>query len=375
MEGLLYTVAELFLTLVLSPWFWAAIFVLLAWKILLRVYRTCKLRALERLEYTRRISADGIFVGETLELTETVKNPTWFPLFGVRMEFFMPSGVVVDGLRCEEYTKLTSPFFLPPFSKVEKVHRIEAFRRDRYRLQNVTCEYRKQEFLFEASLCFYAYPNGFGAEASLTPELYHAGNALANRKYLEDPFFHAGIRPWRGGDSLKTINFKASVRSFSGGVRQWMCNQYDSSRSYDTVILLDLTVYQNIPFSTSEQTESGLRYACFLFCEAVKNGGRVGFCANCRVEGDPYIFIPCGSGENHTKEVLERLACVPSVGGRTYSVYALLEKISREVPVTADLYLITPEVDSKTAAFLHSMEKKGRNVLTVPLTHLSKKED
>lgn len=367
MEAVALFLFDLLADCLLSPWFWIALLSLLLLLVLIRIYRRLKLHTLEQLHYTRSLSADGIFVGEELSLTETAKNPTWFPLFGVRMDFFMPSGLTVDGIACSEYTKLTSVFYIPPFSTVQKVHTVRADRRDRYGMQNASILYRKNEFLFSVPIEFYAYPDRFDAVSDPSPDLLRAGSAISSRKYLEDPFFLSGIRPYRAGDPLRAINFKASARAFVGGKQSLMCNEYDSSRNFDSMILLDLTTYAQAPMDVYEQTENGLRLACHLFCRAVQNGGRVGFSANCALQSAHYVYLPCSSGEQHTKAILECLACISGFAQRDYSMSALLERVVPELPSGTDVYLITPYVDARIGAMLHSLEHAGINVCVIPL--------
>ncbi len=367
MEGILLFLADVASRLLTSLWFWILCLILLLGFLLLTLYRRAKLAALEKVSYTRAFSADGIFVGEELELIEAIQNPSWFPLFGVRVDFFMPSGVTVDGIVCKEYQKLTSVFHIPPFSRVQKTHVLRADRRDHYRLYNATIEYRKNEFLFSVPLDFYAYPDRYDADASLSPDLYHAGNAISHRKYIEDPFFLSGIRPYQTGDPMRSINFKASVRSFSGGMRQLMCNSYDSSRKYDSMIFLDLTAYPEAVFDGTDQIEIGLRAACFLFCEAVTNGGRVGFAANCTVGDAHFVHIPCGSGDIHSKRILEYFAEITGFAQRDYSMTALLEHLAPSLAPGTDLYLVTPFVSPKMARLLHALERAGRNVCIIEL--------
>ncbi len=69
-------------------------------------YRRLKERALGRMQYSRTVDTDGIFAGETLTLTETVRNPSWFPLFSVKIEFYVPAGLTVDGKAGQETLKL-----------------------------------------------------------------------------------------------------------------------------------------------------------------------------------------------------------------------------------------------------------------------------
>ena len=353
--------------LLISPGFWITLLIALVLGFLALGYTRLKLSALGNLTYERSFSTDGIFVGDTLEMTEIICNPGWFPLLNVKMDFFMPSGLTVDGIVCKEYRKLTSVFYIPPYATVKKTHVVQADRRDHYRLQNAVVIYRKHEFLFTSDLDFYAYPDLSDVDARLSPDLYHAGNAISDQKYIEDPFFIAGIRPYMAGDPMRSINFKASVRSFSGGARQLMCNHYDSSRNYDSMIVLDLASYPDTGIDGEEQVETGLQYACYLLCQALKNSGRVGFASNCAVGSANYIHIPCSSGEYHTKHILERFAEISRFGAHNYSVVNVLGNILPELPVGTDLYLVTPFVDEKTSDLLRYATHMGQSVRVIPL--------
>ena len=371
MNDLLYRFADLVSRIITSAWFWYAFIALLVLMLATSVYRRIKLRTIEKIQYSRSFSVDGIFVDESLELIEMMSNPTWFPLFSIKMEFFLPSGLTVDGVTCNEYTKLTSVFNVPPFSTVRKVHTIKADKRSHYKLFTSCIKYRGFEFTYDSEIDFYAYPNQYDAGVSLPTDIFRAGEAISNRKYMDDPFFFSGIRAYRPGDPVRSINYKASVRSFSGGVRQFMCNEYDSSRNYDSMIFLDLTAYPEVELESVAQVELGLRYACYLFGLGIRNGGSVGFCTNCAVESSRYIHIPCGSGELHTKLILEQFAEISPYAKHDYSMTKILQTHAPQLSKTTDVYWITPFIDDKTAEALSWLQQKGRNVQVI---HLSKGE-
>lgn len=351
-----------------SPWFWIALLVGGICWLLVSLYHRAKLHALDQIIYNRHFSTDGIFVGETLELIETIRNPGWFPLFRVRVEFFMPAGLTVDEIECKKHTKVTSIFHIPPYATVQKSHTVRADKREHFRMYTSYINYRSTEYTFDSPIHFYAYPNQYDADASFAPDIFHAGESVASRKYIEDPFFLSGIRAYRPGDPMRAINFKASARGFSGGMRQLMSNDYDSSRNYNSMILLDLTAYSEAPMDAEEQIEFGLRYACYLFCEALRNGGNVGFAANCATGNDRYIHVPCSSGTMHTKLILEQFAEISINAKRDYSVNVILQTIVPELSRGTDIYLITPHVDDKMAGLLHSLRRIGRNVEVILLS-------
>ncbi len=330
-------------------------------------YRQVKLRALEQVTYQRTISSDGFFVGETVELTETIRNPGWLPLFRVKLEFYVPAETILDGVPVKEYTRMTSVFNIPPFAVVTKTHTLQCDKRGHYTLHSAAITYFRCEFSFETSIDYYVYPSLYGVQAQPETPLYRAGNSLASRKYIEDPFFLAGIREYRQGDPMRSINFKASVRSFSGGMRHLMCNDYDSSRTHDAMIFLDLNQYGEDPMSDKEILETGLQYACYLFCLAVENDCRVGFCANCSSGEDKYIYIPCQSGEEHHQAILRQFAELDIYARRDFSMHVILERFGLDSPPEADLYLITSHTDDKMAELLRMLERGGRNVQVVPL--------
>ena len=194
MEAVFMAIADVLLRLLLSPAFWIILLVLVVLCILIVGYRKCKLEALGGVLYERSFSADGVFAGESLVLTEILHNPGWFPLFFVRLDFFAPAGLTIDDVSCSEYTKLTSIFHIPPFSTVKKEHTVRADQRNHYKLQSANIEYRKNNFEFTLPIEVYVYPTRYDADARLSADLYRAGSAIANRKYIEDPFFLSGIR-------------------------------------------------------------------------------------------------------------------------------------------------------------------------------------
>lgn len=351
-----------------KPWFWITIAVIVCAYLLLMIYRRLKLRALGRIEYTRYFSTDGLFAGESFTMTEVLHNPTLFPLFFVEMDFFVPSGLTVDGVKCSEFTKSTSIFHIPPCSTVQKIHEVTSNKRDHYKLHNASLTYLKNEFVFDVPIDVYVYPDKYFADVDTSRDIKVAGDAIANRKYVEDPFFFSGIRRYVPGDSMRQVNFKASVRAYSGGARQLMCNFYESSRNYDTMIYLDLTDYTNTENfeKYSAILENGLRCACHLFCLAETSGGRVGFAANCATDQSRFVSIPCGTGNLHTKKILECFAQISPYARRDYSMNSLLRE-AVELPPETDIYYITPYVDEKNAGLIHALERAGRSVSVVNL--------
>ena len=150
-------------------------------------------------------------------------------------------------------------------------------------------------------------------------------------------------------------------------MRRLMTNDYDSSRTHDAMIFLDLNQYGENPMNDREILEKGLQYACFLFCQAVENDCRVGFCANCSAGEDKYVHIPCQVGDGHHKAILRQFAELDTYARRDFSMHVILEKFGLDSPPEVDLYLITSHTDDRMAELLHLLSRDGRNVQVVPL--------
>ena len=370
MQEILFVIADYGTRIILSPYFWTVVAVTVSFLVIRVLYRKAKLNSLGHLEYTRSFSSDGVFAEDSLTFTEVIRNPTFFPLFSVKMEFFIPSGFVIDGMECDGHTKMTSLFHIPPRATVTKTHSVRADLRGRYHLETSMVRYAKNDFLFSVPFDICVYPNYSAVKANIDTYLYRVGDSISKNKCIEDPFFISGIRRYQVGDPMRNINFKASVRSFSGGMRQMMTNSYDSSRNFDAMIFLDLFNYsQNGDAERQkEQLELGLCYACYILSAVVDHGGSCGFASNCAPAGRAYMHIPCSSGNLHTKRMLEAFASVNYYDKRDHSINSLLENIVKELAAGVDVYLITPVIDSKTALTIRRIEGMGRNVCVIPLS-------
>ena len=367
MGGFWNALTGFLLRLLLSPWFWLAVGLAVLPAAARALWRRLKLRALSRVGYRRSVSVTGVFAGEELELTEQIRNYTWFPLFSVRVEFFLPAGLTVDGQPCTEGETVTSIFFIPPLSTVQKRHTVRADRRDRYLLQTARIVYHKNEFVFSDTVEFFAYPDIRRMRVEPSDELCQAGNVLAERKYLEDPLFVSGIRPYHSGAPLRSVNFKASARALAGGVPCYVCNSYDSSRNDDAMIFLDLFTYAGTALGEEELVEHGLSYACYLFCEALRSGAEVGFAANCARDALRYVSIPCGSGDLHTRRVLEAFACINRYARRDFAISAMLQRIVPTLRTDTDVFVITTRVDDELAKTLAALRRMGYRLRPIRL--------
>lgn len=372
--------ADLLFRLIFSP-VTAVLFVLAVLAFLLwRLYLHLRSRALEQVEYERSFSADGVFCGAEIVMTEEIRNPTWFPLFFVEISFFAPDGLCFDGVERQGYQRLRSVFQLLPHSKAVREHSVCGLRRDRYHMEAAQIIWRDHAYEFVAPLSLSVYPADFEAPLDIMPDALRQGDRLAAKRFPEDPYFTSGVREYRSGDTVRQIHYKASARTFTHGQRQWMVHNCESSRNFDAMVFLDLTPYPEVCSVMAHNralVENGLRLACFFLRETVRNGGRFGFAANIEALNhtgkDPIVFIPCAMGKVHMKEVLETFAAIPVYRtARDYSFAALMQKHRHMVPKDMDVFLLTAGAEGGHSRLLRELERAGNTVTVVriPVTEI-----
>lgn len=354
-----------------------ALLAFVLWRLYLRLYSW----ALEQVEYERSFSADGVFCGTELCMTEELRNPTWFPLFFVSVSFFAPDGLCFDGVERKGYQRLRSVFQLMPYSKAVREHSVRALRRDCYRMEAAQIIWRDNAYEFDVPLSLSVYPAQFEAPLDILPDSHRLGDRLAANRFIEDPYFTSGIRAYRRGDPMRNIDFKASARMLSRGQHQLMSRDCDSSRNFDAMVLLDLTPYPEICSHLEHNralTENGLRLSCYLLRETVRNGGRFGLAANIEslkyTVDRPFILIPCNTGMPHMKEVLETFAAIPVYRtAREYSFSALIREFRTMIPRDMDVYLLTGTADVGHSGLIRELERAGNTVTVVriPITDLN----
>ena len=110
-----------------------------------------------------------------------------------------------------------------------------------------------------------------------------------------------------------------------------------------------------------------MAYTSYLLFETVRQGGIVGFASNCAMNSSAYVDIPCGSGNMHTKKILEALATMSELARRDYSLNALLLRSVEKLREGTDLYIITPFVDGRTGETIRRLKHRGFNVSVIPL--------
>ena len=333
-------------------------------------YRVIRAERAKKLVYGRRFSQDGAFEGETVELIETIANPSVLPFFSIDVEYWIDGGLSVDGRGTPETRGpyyCVSRFTLMPHETIRRVHTVKCERRGRYSLESAAVYIGGAEIFYKTDASLFVYPDPNGAVEQPVPASPLIGDFVSSLKLIKDRFAFAGIRPFARGDSLSDINYKATAKSGSGGRYYPQVNEYESASNRNYLVLNNFHIKRglNISYEHSlDMFDLSLRYASALVCVASRSGGRVGFAANCASGGEKYVvYLPDG-GEYHMTDILRGMASMDAADGGSFPV--LIDRLCENISNT-DIFVITTDPESSVTARLDRLERFGNSVHMIKL--------
>ncbi len=330
-------------------------------------------RLIANLVYSRTFSEKGVYEGEEITMTETVYNKNWLPMFFVNVEAY-----IYGELEVAEYQKsgrsmqyFLSRFHLMPFMQIKRKHKIICTKRGHYSLDTVDIYYQKRVKYLSSPLSVYVYPKVIDMPKSSYPLGILQGDCPTANRLIADPFSLAGIRDYNFSDPFNTINFKASAKNcFAGGMSASFLkvNQRDFCSSRTIMVYLN---FQNlsddsIPTDIYEKImEDGLSYACSIVRQAIYEGYRVGFAANCRMaDGELSARYSVESGEIHLLGILRTMAeIVPQAG---VSITSVLDCDILNGLANSEVYFISLAADNAVEQRLFDLQKNNA-VSVIPL--------
>ena len=326
-------------------------------------------KKLKDLEYTRCFSDEGVFVGDTVTLTEVIYNNSFFPLLFVDVGFHIKAGLEIDGIvihPVEQVRYFASRFHIMPYTRITRIHTVKCNMRNHYALDTVEIYGNKEYVYISAPTELFVYPELL-PQNNLVPQVNRYGEQVSKNRFFKDRFNVSGIRSYQHGDSFSDINFKASARSMRFGMRELMVNNHDFSSHFNIMVYLNLDKPTDM---LSEQYfelfEYSLSAAATLITEAVNKGGRVGFSANARKDNNEKFtrFEPSG-GIYHMLEILKSMSVLmPSEG---ISIISLMGKDTPFVLKDSDICLMTMEIDDELENKIKQFKRIYRGVTVLLL--------
>lgn len=332
------------------------------------VFRRVGLRSIA---YARKFSRSGVFVGQSVQLVETLENRRPLPIPWLRTEsrispclrFGAGEGKdehVVDG---EMYHR--SVFFLPGFSRITRRHSVTALHRGYFSAASVTITsgdlfgMASATRMEDTGAALEVYPRLL-PEAEI-PQMCRRllGELLVRRFIAPDPFLVNGSRPYRPGDAPRDVNWRATARS-----GELQVNTHDFSADPKLLVVLNVQLaenqWDNLSPMELESVERLVALAATLCLQAVEHGAEAGFAANTdtKKEENVCVYLAPQRSRAQAEALLSLFARLTL--RRALNFYTLLERLSP--PPEADLLILSAYTSANMERAAHALRMRGHRV-------------
>jgi len=333
--------------------------------------------ALKKVGYSRHFSKLSAFAGDEVEMVERIVNRKLLPLPWVRLESMMASGLVFgaqNNLDIRSGDKLQnhiSLFSLRPYRQIVRRHRVFCAKRGYYRLESATMTagdpigFAQPSKRFPLSLTLTVYPEVVPVEDLPLPNHSWLGDITVRRWIIEDPFLVSGTREYRSGDSLRSVNWKATARAGSLQV-----HQKDFTADHRLKICLNLETHEKMwkTVLDPERIERAIQYAASVAVYAVNQGIDTGLLCNGWIVGAEHepVRIDSSGGTAHMELMLEALAKLQLE--TVVTMPDLLEAELRGHPTDTDYLIISCHRGELLEEKVEELQRRGNGVewLLVP---------
>jgi uncharacterized protein (DUF58 family) len=308
-----------------------------------------------------------LFSGEEAVLRVTVKNSWWLPLAWVSGVEYLPVGL---GARTHSWVLSLSPQeeahvdcrLIGRSRGIYEVGPIRVLGGDLFGISTAV----KETELYHTVV---VYPerrpfSGLALHSRLFP-----GSIRAQRRIYPDPSRLGGVRPYRPGDPLKTIHWKATGRTGNLQVKQ-----YENTVTLNVMLFLNMDEPDYDVHSVFVHKELAVETAAAVAAHVVQSGEACGLATLAHHQkrragegGQPDTFsqetgtlvIPPGQGQ--LLEILTALAGVECQPERGF--LGLVDQVGRSLSYGSVLVLIVPRDTSELVEQAFNLARLGLSVV------------
>jgi uncharacterized protein (DUF58 family) len=261
----------------------------------------------------RRFRGRRFFPGEPIRASLRVANRKPLPLAWVEVEQELPAAILPEGHRGPEGRGGSRHgAALLAYREVAWELKLTAPRRGYYPLGNLRATSGDLLGLYTRTRTFprgeplIVYPRIHPLDTRAIPSLHPMGAFPAPRRHFQDPTHAVGVRPWRPGDSLRRIHWKASARSLELQVKVLA-----ATTDFKAALALDVESFRPEEGLEEEAFELAISISASVAAALSRGGSPVGLVVNTRLAdtGLPAVLLPA-AGPERLAELLEALAKV-----------------------------------------------------------------
>jgi uncharacterized protein (DUF58 family) len=324
---------------------------------------------LRGMKYLRTTSVSTAFEGEKISIVEDIENNNFLPIAWMKAEALISPNLEFDQTKNMQIMQggyHRSVFSIMPFYRIKRTHQVTCLLRGDYNVGNVTITsgdifgFVSKSITYDNEARVIVYPNPLQEEKVL--ECFHSlqGDVVVRRFINPDPFLVAGVREYQQGDSMSSINWKATARTNSLQVYK-----YDYSANSNIMLLFNIDTCSDQGLYPNEEESKRIEYGIH-FCAAVvektlKQGIATGFCSNghYRDETD-FVNVPARCSTQQLFAILEALAKLKN--NRAVSFYTMIKSMRNSIPKDTDILIISLYTDDAIEEEIFELRRNGHQV-------------
>ncbi len=332
--------------------------------------------SLEEVSYGRELSADHLFQDDEIRLSLALENNKPLPVPWVRVRDFLPMGlqdateVITERpfMGGSEITEVTS---LGRYERVRINFRIRAASRGFYRLGPAKLESGDLFGMFgstreepQSTQTITVYPRVVPVPWLTLPAARPIGDSRTPNSLWDDPSRPSGIREYRPGDPLRSVDWKATARHTSQ--EKLFVRTFDPSVSHYAVILLEAATTDR-PWEgyLGNVLERAVTCAASVAVSASDEGHRVGLIANgVPPHNQGNAVIPPATSPGHLLAIMKSLAMVKPMAVKS------LNELARHhgqgaMPPGATIIFVAGVFRPAAAEYVSGLGRRGYRVRTL----------
>ena len=328
--------------------------------------RTWAALSLQDLDYSLESSTTHAFVGDEVEVVMRFDNRKPLPLPWLKVHEFFHDGLELVGSEDKfiDYmggTPLDEVVSLGRYERLRRRHRLRALQRGHYFFGPAEVAsgdlfglYVRKRVVERHPWSLVVYPKTVPMPELSLPSARPIGDAKTRNTLWHDPTRPAGIREYRPGDPVRSIDWKATARRGDLFVRQ-----YDPSVSQYALLLVDGTVTER-PWEgfRLDVLEAVASCAASAAMRAVDHGFSTGLVVNSALSLHGRNVIRPAAGKAHLSSILESLAMMRPI------TMTPLDELARSrardtMPAGATVILVAGHVRESVVGYVSELARRG----------------
>lgn len=329
--------------------------------------------SLDKIEYSRQLSADRVFSGDTVHLDVTLVNRKLLPVASLDIEDELSDRLRVKGQN-------VAPSGVPGVAVLRITTAMRWYEKVTWRLA-VECPARGSFKIgpvrFRASDAFgffqrressavenyiLVYPRIANLDEIGIPARHLLGDLAIRRPIITDPTRTVGVRDYRPEDSFRDIHWNATART-----QQLQTKVYEPTTTQQYGIFLNLDTFERYWEGLDfDRAEGAIIVAATIAKTAVERGHAVGMYANGVVaNSDQPLRVRPGRSLEQIDHILTGLAKLSPIASLNFP--RILQAETVRFPMGSTLVVITGIMTEGIKSILDELVRDGHRIVLITI--------